>query len=113
MKLHKETLVNLERGNTCFEDVVTKRKELLLECERLHEENLNLDGKLNQAVDGAILVESELVDAYMKRSEMCTALLDPRDKLTRFRNSNYKLRKKINDPRIQKLVLEVLDQIVQ
>jgi hypothetical protein len=35
MKLHKETLVNLERANTCFEDVVTKRKELLLKCERL------------------------------------------------------------------------------
>ncbi|KAK1665006.1 hypothetical protein QYE76_053165 [Lolium multiflorum] len=113
MKLHKETLVNLERGNTCFEDVVTKRKELLLECERLHEENLNLDGKLNQAVDGAILVESELVDAYMKRSEMCKALLDSKDELTRFRNSNDKLRKKINDLRVQKRVLEVVDQIVQ
>ena len=112
-KLQKETLVCLELGNACFEDVVAKRQELLLECERLREENLTLNGKLNQAMDDAMLAESELVDAYMKRSEMCKALLDSKDKLTRFRNSNDELRKKINDLRAQKHVLEVVDQIVQ
>jgi hypothetical protein len=39
-KLQKETLVCLELGNACFEDAVAKRHELLLDCERLHEENL-------------------------------------------------------------------------
>jgi chromosome segregation ATPase len=53
-------------------------------------------------MDDAMLAESELVDAYMKRSEMRNTLLDLKDKLTRFRNSNDDLRKKINDLRTQK-----------
>jgi hypothetical protein len=64
-------------------------------------------------VDDTILVKSDLVEAYMKRSEMCKALLDSKDELTRFRNSNDEIRKKINDLRAQKRVLEVVDQIVQ
>jgi hypothetical protein len=50
-------------------------------------------------MDDAMLAESILVDAYMKRSEMCKALLDFQDKLTRFRNSNDEARKKSNDLR--------------
>lgn len=111
-KLQKETLVCLELGNACFEDAVAKRHELLLDCERLREENLTLNGKLNQAMDDAMLAESELVDAYMKRSEMRNTLLDLKDKLTRFRNSNDDLRKKINDLRAQKRLVEVVDQLV-
>jgi chromosome segregation ATPase len=111
-KLQKETLVCLELGNACFEDAVAKRHELLLDCERLREENLTLNGKLNQAMDDAMLAESELVDAYMKRSEMRNTLLDLKDKLTRFRNSNDDLRKKINDMRAQKRLVEVVDQLV-
>ncbi|KAK1647952.1 hypothetical protein QYE76_065757 [Lolium multiflorum] len=111
-RLHKETLVCLDLGNACFEDVVSKRHELLLDCERLREENLTLNGKLNQAMDDAILAESELVDAYTKRSEMRNMLLDLKDKLTRFRNSNDDLRKKINDLRAQKRLVEVVDQLV-
>ncbi|KAK1680959.1 hypothetical protein QYE76_041807 [Lolium multiflorum] len=53
----------------------------------------------NDAMDDAILAKSDLVDAYMKRSEMHNTLLDLKDKLTRFRNSNDDLRKKINDLR--------------
>ncbi|KAK1629718.1 hypothetical protein QYE76_004033 [Lolium multiflorum] len=101
-KLQKETLVCLELGNGCFEDAVAKRHELLLECERLREENPTLNGKLNQAMDDVMLAESELVNAYMERSEMHNTLLDLKDKLTRFRNSNDDLRKKINDMCAQK-----------
>ena len=111
-KLQKETLVCLELGNACFEDAVAKRHELLLDCERLREENLTLNGKLNQAMDDAMLAESELVDAYMKRSEMRKTLLDLKDKLTRFMNSNGDLRKKINDLHAQKCLVEVVDQLV-
>jgi hypothetical protein len=50
-------------------------------------------------MDDAILAESELVDTYMKRSDMRNTLLDLKDKLTRFMNSNDDLRKKINDLR--------------
>ena len=102
----------LELGNACFEDAVAKRHELLLDCERLSEENLTLNGKLNEAMDDAILADSELVDAYTKRSEMRNTLLDLKDKLTRFRNSNDDLRKKINDMRAQKRLVEVVDQLV-
>jgi chromosome segregation ATPase len=63
-------------------------------------------------MDDAMLAESELVDAYMKRSEMRNTLLDLKDKLTRFRNSNDDLRKKINDMRAQKRLVEVVDQLV-
>lgn len=83
---------------------MAKRTELLLECECLREENLTVDGKGIQAVDGAILAESELQDAHMKRYEMYKALLDSEDKLRRFRKSIDQLRNKINDPRAQKCV---------
>ncbi|KAK1642466.1 hypothetical protein QYE76_060271 [Lolium multiflorum] len=94
------------------EDAVAKRHELLLDCERLREENLTLNGKLNQAIDDAMLAESNLVDAYMKRSEMRNTLLDLKDKLTRFRNSNDNLRKKINELRTHKRLVEAFDQLV-
>ena len=63
-------------------------------------------------MDDAMLAESELVDAYMKHSEMCKTLFDLKDKLNRFRNSNDDLRKKINDLHAQKRLLEVVDQLV-
>ncbi|KAK1653100.1 hypothetical protein QYE76_070905 [Lolium multiflorum] len=111
-RLQKENLVCLEMGNACFEDAVAKRHELLLDCERLHKENLTLNGKLNQAMDDAILAESKRLDAYTKRCEMSNTLLDLKDKLTRFRNSNDDLRKKINDMRAQKRLVEVVDELV-
>jgi chromosome segregation ATPase len=63
-------------------------------------------------MDDAMLAESKLVDAYKKRSEIVNTLLDLKDKLTRFRNSNDNLRKKINDLRAQKRLVEVVDQLV-
>jgi chromosome segregation ATPase len=102
----------LGAGQCLLQGCGSKRHELILEYERPREGNLTLNGKLSQAMDDAMLAESKLVDAYMKRSEILNTLLDLKDKLTRFRNSNDNLRKKINDLRAQKRLVEVVDQLV-